>query len=100
VVGLSAIPVLSLCAELWKFSAENSVLATPLTVQKWEVCSLPIPVLQGEFSIPLPAPPMSVLDYSSLFMAFSFASPGSYHLCYSVCCVSVKDSVLGLKCFP
>jgi hypothetical protein len=35
----------------------------------------PTPVLQGRFSIP-PPPLMSVLDYSSLFMVFSFAGEG------------------------
>jgi hypothetical protein len=46
-------------------------LATPLTVQQWEISCMSHLIPQGRFSAP--PPPMSVLDYSSLFMAFSFA---------------------------
>jgi hypothetical protein len=63
---LVVLPPLSAFAALHahhlEFSAENSA--------PW-----PNPVLQGRFSIP-PPPQLSVLDYISLFMFFSFAGRG------------------------
>jgi hypothetical protein len=56
-------PALSFCW-LWSIT-ESSVLrawflATPLTVQQWEIGSLPLSILQGGFSVPPPTSDVSV----------------------------------------
>jgi hypothetical protein len=60
-------PTLSLCCFTcalvhWEFDPES--------LAPW-----PSPVLWGRFSVPAP-PPLSVLDYSSLFIFFNFAGEG------------------------
>jgi hypothetical protein len=80
--------LLSAFAALWCIT-ESLVLrvqflAPTLTVQKWEIYSLLHPLLQGRFNVPPPLP-MLVLDYSFLFMVFSFAGG------CSVCSVTVLD---------
>jgi hypothetical protein len=53
----------------------SAFVALPIFVH-WEFSSLPTPALRGRFSVP-PPPPLLVLDYSSLFMLFSFVGGGS-----------------------
>jgi hypothetical protein len=54
-------------------------LAPPLTAQQWEISSLPHPHSPGQVQHSIP-PQMVVVDYSSLFMAFSFAGGGRFSL--------------------
>jgi hypothetical protein len=86
-VGLLPHPILSLCAspDPWVLVAPLggwlvapslfSVFAVFPVFLHWEFGSWPHPCSPEQFSIPLP-PPLSVLDYSLLFMFFSFSGEG------------------------
>jgi hypothetical protein len=91
------IPLVSICASPNCFS---------LRVQCWEFASLPYPpILQGRISIP-PLPLLVVLDYSSLFMFFSFVGGrGRFNLtrgCTALCSRGVvsRGVTCGVWCLP
>jgi hypothetical protein len=67
-------PPLSAFAALWCITESpaliTQLLAPPLTVQHQEISFCPTPFSR----VGSVTPPMSVLDYSSLFMVFSFAA--------------------------
>jgi hypothetical protein len=78
VVGFQSL-LLSVFAALWHFVESSALstqfLATPMTVQQWEISSLLLCYSLGQVQHSTP-PLMLVLDYSLLFMAFSFAVRG------------------------
>jgi hypothetical protein len=74
-------PTLSICCFSW-VSLRVRLLA-------------PLPLSRGRFSIPLP-PPLSVLDYSLLFMFFSFA--GGIQSAQGLCWIIFLEVGKGVRC--